>query len=361
MHVETTIHARAGLLGNPSDGYFGKTISCLIENFSAHVTMEESARIRLLPHPHCDPTVFDSLDKLHATYSKGYYGGMRLLQAACKRFYDACQANGITLDAPNFLLRYDTDIPQQVGMSGSSAIVIATLRALLRWYGVADRFDQAAFPSLALAVEAEELGITAGLQDRVIQTYGGAVYMDFDQQYMEEHGHGKYQRINPELLPPFYLAYVLDPSDSGKIHSDVRRRWNEGEPEVRAAMRTFAGFAKDGKAALEAGDYGKIAEMMGEAFLLRRKIFGDAVLGPDNLRMVELANQCGLTGTTCGSGGAIIGVMGDDSQTATLAAKLEAEGYRFLPLQVGPEYAWGSQNRDYVVRNVTIIYDRCPS
>lgn len=31
----------------------------------------------------------------------------------------------------------------------------------------------------------EELGIAAGLQDRVIQTYGGLVYMDFSKALME--------------------------------------------------------------------------------------------------------------------------------------------------------------------------------
>jgi galactokinase/mevalonate kinase-like predicted kinase len=30
-----------------------------------------------------------------------------------------------------------------------------------------------------LNIEKEELGISAGLQDRVIQTYGGLVHMDF--------------------------------------------------------------------------------------------------------------------------------------------------------------------------------------
>lgn len=343
MRLETAVHARAGLLGNPSDGYFGKTISCLVGNFAARVTMEESEQIRLLPHPQSDPTTFGSMGELATIYrSQGYYGGLRLVQAACTRFYEACAVKGLTLNAPNFTMAYDTDIPRQVGLSGSSAIVIATLRSLLRWYGVEDQFEQPAFPSLALAIEAEELKITAGLQDRVIQTYGGAVYMDFDEQLVSTRGYGDYSRVDPALLPPLFLAYVLDPSDSDAIHSDVRRRWNEGDPEVRQAMLAFAGFAAEGKDALQRRDYGKIADMMGQAFLLRRRIFGDAVLGPDNLRMVELANRHGLQATTCGSGGAIAGVMGDEGQNAAFAADLEAEGYRFMRMEIGPVYNWGA-------------------
>ena len=37
MAVEATAFARAGLIGNPSDGYFGKTISFTIRDFAAKV------------------------------------------------------------------------------------------------------------------------------------------------------------------------------------------------------------------------------------------------------------------------------------------------------------------------------------
>ena len=53
-------YARVGLMGNPSDGFFGKTLSLSIKNFWAEVTLEESERLTLVPHPLCDPTqVFD--------------------------------------------------------------------------------------------------------------------------------------------------------------------------------------------------------------------------------------------------------------------------------------------------------------
>jgi len=341
MRLQTGVHARAGLLGNPSDGYFGKTLACLVGNFKARVTLEESDYLRLQLHPQYDPIEFRNIAELAAIYGdQGYYGGLRLMQSACKRFYEMCAARGLTPDGPNFTLSYDTDIPRQVGLAGSSAIIIATLRSLLRWYRVQRQFTQEEFPGIALATEQEELGITAGMQDRVIQTYGGVMYMDFDRALMTGRGYGSYERIDRSLLPPLYLAYVPNPSDSGKIHSDVRRRWNEGDPEVRAAMETFAGFAKDGKAALEARDYGVIGELMNRAFTLRRKIFGDAVIGPDNLRMVEIANAHDFPATTCGSGGAIVGILGDEPQNAALADSLKAEGYRFLRIAVGPEYPW---------------------
>lgn len=60
-------------------------------------------------------------------------------------------------------------------------------------------------PQIILNIEKQELGISAGLQDRVIQWYGGLVAMDFAASYGAFGG--KYQPILPTLLPPLYLAY----------------------------------------------------------------------------------------------------------------------------------------------------------
>lgn len=45
-------------------------------------------------------------------------------------------------------------------------------------------------PNLVLSAE-EELGITAGLQDRVVQVYGGVVFMDFNRDHMQTWGYGR--------------------------------------------------------------------------------------------------------------------------------------------------------------------------
>jgi glucuronokinase len=55
-----------------------------------------------------------------------------------------------------------------------------------------------------LSVEKEELGISAGLQDRVIQTYGGLVHMNFHPDRLLEE---RYQSLDPTLLPQMYLLY----------------------------------------------------------------------------------------------------------------------------------------------------------
>ena len=103
------------IMGNPSDGFYGKTISLSIQNFWAEVTIYESEKLILTPHPLCDPTEFGSLADLHDSYGRdGYLGGLRLLQATCRKFYQYCSKHGIALAKRNFTLKYDTNIPRQV-------------------------------------------------------------------------------------------------------------------------------------------------------------------------------------------------------------------------------------------------------
>ena len=62
----------------------------------------------------------------------------------------------------------------------------------------------------------------------ISQIYEGLVYMDFSQNLMEKLGYGMYHHLHVPNLPKLFLAYLADPSDSGKIHSDVAIRWQKG-------------------------------------------------------------------------------------------------------------------------------------
>ena len=79
--IETRAYARAGLLGNPSDGYFGKTIAFSLRNFRARVLLYPSARVEIRPSK-ADFPIWESLDDMRAsTRWRGYYGGIRIIQA----------------------------------------------------------------------------------------------------------------------------------------------------------------------------------------------------------------------------------------------------------------------------------------
>lgn len=320
MAVESIAFARAGLVGNPSDGYHGKTISVIVRNFAAKVTLYEDEEVKIVPSRQDKGSYQSVRDLVEDVKSQGYYGGIRLMKATVKKFVEYCDHHEIKLHDRNFSLRYRSDIPRQVGLAGSSALVTATLRCLLEFYDV--EISRPELPALILSVENEELGISAGLQDRVIQVYEGCVYMDFDKSIMEKQGFGIYEEIDPGLLPPLFIAYRTDLAEGSEVfHNNIRERWLAGDAEIIEAMQKFAGFAEEVRVRLLAGEGDSIGEVLNRNFDLRCAITNS--MDPNNVDMVERARAVGASAKFAGSGGAIIGTYKDDSMYEALTATFE--------------------------------------
>lgn len=211
----------------------------------------------------------------------------------------------------------------QVGLSGSSALVTATFRALQKHYHLSledlgltqqskasllifsitlDKVFKTGLPDVFLSIEQEELGIRAGLQDRVIQAFGGLVHMDFTNPESKT-----YTPVNPALLPSLYLVYnIAAGGESGQVHSTVRERWANCDQEVIEAMNELAALADQAVQCLEKQDYSLLASLMDSNFDIRRRLYGDAVVGAGNIAVIELARRNNISAKFCGSGGAII-------------------------------------------------------
>lgn len=308
MIIQTQAHARVGLIGNPSDGYFGKTISVICRNFAARVTLYESPRLTITPHE-SDRSSFEGLgDLINDVQRNGYYGGLRLIKAAVKRFHDYCIEQGIELPPRNFTIEYHTDIPVRVGLAGSSAIVTAAIKALMRFYGV--EVEKPLLPNLVLSVELDELGIGAGLQDRVIQVYEGAVFMDFDRKLFETRGYGEYEPLDPAKLPPLFAAVRPRLAEGTEVpHNDLRGRFNRGEKKVLDAIDRFAELAQQARGLINAGRGSEIGPLMDENFDLRASIMH---ISEGNHQLVRTGRELGAAVKFAGSGGAVIGTYDGD-------------------------------------------------
>jgi glucuronokinase len=330
MTIETYGYARAGFLGNPSDGYFGKTISFSVRNFRARVLLYPSARIEIKLSK-ADLPVFENLEDLYQTTRwRGYYGGIRIIQALIVRFMDYCSQQGIELEDRNFTIEYDSNIPQRLGMGGSSAIITAAFRALCLYFQV--EIPPQVQANLALEAETKELGVPAGLQDRVIQTYEGMVYMDFAKEIMDRQKYGNYERLDPGLLPNVYLAYRTSLSEGTEVfHNNIRERWLAKDPEVVNAMKTWAGYAEQGRAALLAGDVEKLNSLIDANFDLRAKLYD---VGEGNRQMVMSARSVGATAKFAGSGGAVVGTYQDEEMYEKLRRALGAVGVAIIKPKV---------------------------
>jgi glucuronokinase len=303
--IETYAYARAGLLGNPSDGYYGKTLALLVRNFRARVLIYPSARLEIKASK-ADTPVFESLDELYSqTRWRGYYGGIRIIQAVIVRLIEYCREQGFELPNRNFTIEYESTIPLRLGMGGSSAIITAAFRALCQYYGL--DIPKPVQARLILEAETREIGMPAGPQDRVVQVYEGLVYMDFRKELMESRGYGEYELLDPDLLPEIYLAYRTNLSEGTEVfHNNVRERWRQGDSQVVNAMAEWAGYAESGRAALLARNYQEFGRLIDANFDLRAQIYR---IDEGNLEMIRLARETGCTANFAGSGGAIVGTF----------------------------------------------------
>jgi glucuronokinase len=204
--------------------------------------------------------------------------------------------------------------------------VIATLRALMQFYEVS--LEPSALATLALKAETEEMGINAGLQDRVIQAFEGCVYMDFEKENLLKTGSGTYEPLDIGLLPNLYIAYKTDLSKvSGKVLNDIKTRYEKGDVHVIDTLARIAEIALEGRAALLQKDYSKLHRLINENFDNRCKIMN---ISASNMELVQTARQTGASAKFTGSGGSIIGMYEDDEQLNKLQMALKRINARVI-------------------------------
>ncbi|MBI83042.1 MAG: GHMP kinase [Planctomycetaceae bacterium] len=340
-------YARAGLIGNPSDGYHGKTISLMVRQFFAEVVMYEWDELEIVL-THQSQIRFNSIRGLvRDVQLHGYYGGIRLIKATIKKFVDYCDRHGHDLNRPNFSVRFQSNIPRQVGMAGSSAIIVATLRCLMEFYDL--EIPLQIQPSLVREVETDELGLPAGLQDRVIQIYEGLVYMDFSKATslnLDGYECGRYERLDASLLPPLYLAYNDLVSEPTEIpHNSLRAQYDQGNVAVHQAMDRFAQITDAAREAIENGDAITLAHLIDENFDLRQSI---VPIAARQMEMVQAARTAGASAKFAGSGGAIIGTCTNETTWIKLQRAMQAIGCQIIRPQVLPESGHADAGQSFV-------------
>jgi glucuronokinase len=323
--IKTVSHPRAALIGNPSDGYFGKTIAFLFKNFKAEVILYESPELEILPAEY-DRALFTSMAALvHDVRLYGYYGGLRLLKAAVKRFYEYCEQNEIVIAERNFTIRYLSDIPYRLGLAGSSAIITACMRALMSFFGI--EIPKPVLANLVLSVEQDELKISAGLQDRVAQAFECPVYMDFEEAVMKRQGYGIYKTMTRDKLPQLYIAWRKDLSEGSEVvHNDFRERYHFKDKAVLDAIGKWKKLTDEVYTRLLSGNK-EIGDLINRNFDIRKSVMS---ISPRNLKMIEAARSAGASAKFTGSGGAIIGTYTDETMYRKLKKNLDSIGVEIL-------------------------------
>ncbi len=307
----SSVPARAALAGNPSDGHGGFVVAtplhALQASVDAHATDEWTIAGTDLSYA--------SIDELSARVTSEGCGDVQPLVPAAlavlHRTFDAALR-------PHHIA-VSTTIPRSVGLAGSSAIVIATMRTMIELHRNdewAQRLigDPSMLASAALLAETEVLGITAGLQDRVVQSFGATMAMDFSPgsgTSVNGLQSGNYRQLG-ELPGKLFVAYRSEAaSDSGHVHAAV----NPADTAVRTAMQRAADAGRAAAAAIDAGDARALGTAMDATFDQRAEIMS---LEPAHIEMIQVARANGASANYTGSGGAVVVLAPDDSAADAL-------------------------------------------
>jgi glucuronokinase len=318
--IKKIAYPRAAVIGNPSDGFYGKTIAFPFSNFQAEAHLTEAEGI-IIRGP--EPLSFSSLDAFYKDYSEhGLSPQNPLSCATLRKFLSYCQAQHISLHSRGFAIEFESNIPREVGLAGSSAIITAIFRCLQAYYEVSIPPEQQA--NLILEVETKEMGISAGLQDRVVQVYEHPVYMNFDKALMQSQGYGAYTLLSPALFEHFYIAYSTQGAEaSDVVHNDLRGRYEQGEAKVHQTMAELATLTETFLKALKFGQHAAIADSMNRNFDLRQSL---CQISRRNAAMIVLARSVGASAKFTGSGGAIIGNYTSEEMYHKLEAVFTPKG-----------------------------------
>lgn len=292
--IVSTCPARAALAGNPSDGYGGAVVAVPIPDLTAIATIEEAeANVTVRA---ADP---DLRRLLEAT-----------LASARERFGEL---SGVELSV-------STGIPRSAGLAGSSALVIATLRAVGAWFG--HRWEPVDLAELALSIERDRLGIEAGLQDRLVQAVGKPVSMTFDPVAYE-----------PLTIPDrfqLFVAWSTEASEpSGTVHRSLRRRYDAGDERVHDAMRELAVQAARARRGIIDDEPALLADAMHRTMARRVQLVD---LDEQQRRLIEVGRGAGAAVNSAGSGGSVVGLARHADHLATVVAAYEAAGLQVLEL-----------------------------
>ena len=148
--------------------------------------------------------------------------------------------------------------------------------------------------------------------------------MDFEKSYVMANNRGRYERIDPSLMPNVYVSYdAMRAEESGEAHKAVKRLFEANNADVLSAMTEFAAIAQEGRDALLKGESSILHALVNANFDLRDKIFNVA---PENRRMVMTARKSGASAKFAGSGGAIVGTYEDEAQFEVLSRELAEIG-----------------------------------
>ena len=246
----------------------------------------------------------------------------------------ALAAYCLSFFAPEKGLRLEThsESPAGAGISGSSALMIATCAALARFTGKNEDLDREKLRVVAQNIEAQIIGVPTGCQDYYPALYGGvsAIHLDAD---------GIHRAAMPvapeEIEMRFLLAYTGAPRQSGINNWEVFKAHINGDKKVFRNFEQIVAIAREMHQAFLRHDWEDVARLLREEWKLRRTN-APGITTPLIEKLIAAArNHGGRAAKVCGAGGGgcVLLMVEEGAKDAVSQAVTEAGG-RMLPFKV---------------------------
>jgi len=288
VKVSFSAPGRAGIIGNPSDMYGGCVISCSTPVRNT-CTIEESSEWELPEDT-------------------------RLWDAATSRL----PVEG------KYKVTWETDVPRSSGLSGSTALLAATVACIMTVRGEQMPEDRREFAELVRDIELREAGIVCGYQDAYMCVLGGMNKMDFSGKHPISSG--RLGTVTSMELPGNFLLVTTGVERlSGSVHGPIRDRWLSGDILAIQLIEELTELAKKTTTNSTVKD---LADFMNRNFQIIQELGGS---GDDIDRLVQDCQNNGAGAAKlagAGMGGTVIALCDNPSE---LQQRLTKIGYtKFL-------------------------------
>ena len=200
--------------------------------------------------------------------------------------------------ADGFLLETHSESPAGAGISGSSAMMIATTAALARFTGRDIDLEQ--IRVIAQNVEAQLIRVPTGCQDYYPAMYGGvnAVHLDPDGVHCEPIAVSL-----DEVNERFALFYTGAPRQSGINNWEVFKAHINGDRRVIQNFAEISNIAQHMHVALGNAQWNDVERLMQEEWTLRRTN-APGITTPLVDKLIAAAKENGARAAkVCGAGG----------------------------------------------------------
>jgi len=320
------VPARINILGNPSDANEGahQTISCAI-NLWAQAKVEPAEKIILENQGSGNQMELESASGLEIKSDHEFrfiLASLKLLLQTSEELSEKIKANS------GLKISYQSEVPKQSGLGGSTLLVHIGLLALVYFYELDRKKHNLYFlAELTQRIEEQELGITCGFADRYVPLLGDIAYIDYRgklfHQPINQEPYCAYEKLGAYVEhPPLVVAFTGLEHQSGDVHKRMRSLYleefkgfkgdYENAPFMVRQMKKIGDTAWKGKIALLESDWRRFGALMDENHklvdeMMRYCGFKQGA-GELNNKIIELGKGLGALGgklTGAGGGGSV--------------------------------------------------------